>query len=70
MVAAPEHEKPMLILQAVRKDRRVIAEETKAALDAKVNRTPWRRVFMTADAADQTAHSLPCLYPPTHESER
>ncbi|CAM9909099.1 unnamed protein product [Choristocarpus tenellus] len=37
---------------------------------AKVDGKPLSFVFMSVDAANQTAHALPALYPPAHNGDR
>jgi len=57
-------------LQMVNGDRQVIADARAAAMRAKADGKPLEAVYMSADAANQTAHALPALYPPTHGGDR
>lgn len=63
---------PVLVCpaQMVTADRYIIANRTEAALRAQADGKPLELVFMSADAANQTQHSLPSLYPPTHGGDR
>ena len=56
--------------QEVRADRLEIAKSTAAAFRAKADGKPLDFVFMAIDAANQTSHALPALYPPTRGSDR
>ena len=61
---------PSLPLQLVKLDRQVIADRTHQARLAKADGKPLETVFIMADAANQTAHALPTVYPPTHGGDK
>lgn len=50
-------------------NRQVIADKTAEFSRAKADGKPMDAVFMSGDAANQTTHTLPALYPPTHHGE-
>lgn len=51
-------------------DRQIIASKTSDSLRSKADGRPLDIVFMSADAANQTQHAMPSLYPPSHGGER
>lgn len=51
-------------LQAIIDDRQALADARAQARRAKADRKPLDVVYMSADAENQTAHSLPSLYLP------
>ncbi|CAM9823764.1 unnamed protein product, partial [Choristocarpus tenellus] len=56
--------------EIIKADRLVIANSTSNAMRAKADGKPLDFVFMSVDAANQTALALPALYPPTHGGDR
>lgn len=55
--------------EMMKTDRQVIADNTSKALRAKASGKPLHYVHISADAANQSGHSLRGLHPPTHDGE-
>ena len=60
----------LAVRKMVQADRLVIAKSTSNAMRAKADGKPLQFVFMSIDAANQTSHALPALYPPTHGCDK
>lgn len=58
------------LAQEVEADRQVIANNKAEALRAARSGNALDYVLVMADAANQTAHALPALFPPTHDGDK